>query len=191
VLLPSLDEGQSLAQCALPVARNKRARSAAALPCLGEERSNSIAATEPCAPRGHAQTDEGTAFLANLFRGRSQLLIYHFMFGPEYTAGCPSCSLRALLTRNRQRNVRQDSESAITQSMPGSGRRIVTTHDKAGKAIVFSGQEVPVQPWPGTEASGAVIWSTDGVPADNSEGDLGRDKRGAGMLGQITCRASG
>src|SRR6266436_5737217 len=37
-------------------------------------------------------TDEGTATLAELFRGRSQLLIYHFMLGPEYTAGCPSCS---------------------------------------------------------------------------------------------------
>ena len=38
------------------------------------------------------QTDEGTVFLADLFRGRSQLLVYHFMFGPDYTAGCPSCS---------------------------------------------------------------------------------------------------
>jgi predicted dithiol-disulfide oxidoreductase (DUF899 family) len=38
------------------------------------------------------ETDEGTALLADLFRGRSQLLIYHFMFGPDYTAGCPSCS---------------------------------------------------------------------------------------------------
>src|SRR5215216_2302526 len=37
-------------------------------------------------------TDEGNASLADLFRGRSQLLVYHFMFGPEYTAGCPSCS---------------------------------------------------------------------------------------------------
>jgi predicted dithiol-disulfide oxidoreductase (DUF899 family) len=37
-------------------------------------------------------TDEGTASLADLFRGRSQLLIYHFMFGPEYQAGCPACS---------------------------------------------------------------------------------------------------
>jgi predicted dithiol-disulfide oxidoreductase (DUF899 family) len=37
-------------------------------------------------------TDDGTVSLADLFRGRSQLLIYHFMFGPEYTAGCPSCS---------------------------------------------------------------------------------------------------
>jgi predicted dithiol-disulfide oxidoreductase (DUF899 family) len=38
------------------------------------------------------ETDEGTASLADLFKGRSQLLIYHFMFGPDYTAGCPSCS---------------------------------------------------------------------------------------------------
>jgi predicted dithiol-disulfide oxidoreductase (DUF899 family) len=37
-------------------------------------------------------TDEGSASLADLFRGRSQLLIYHFMFGPDYAAGCPSCS---------------------------------------------------------------------------------------------------
>ena len=38
------------------------------------------------------ETDEGTASLADLFTGRSQLLIYHFMFAPEYMAGCPSCS---------------------------------------------------------------------------------------------------
>lgn len=37
-------------------------------------------------------TDQGSATLADLFRGRSQLLMYHFMFGPDYTAGCPSCS---------------------------------------------------------------------------------------------------
>jgi predicted dithiol-disulfide oxidoreductase (DUF899 family) len=37
-------------------------------------------------------TDDGHASLADLFRGRSQLLVYHFMFGPDYTAGCPSCS---------------------------------------------------------------------------------------------------
>ena len=38
------------------------------------------------------ETDERSASLADLFRGRSQLLVYHFMFGPDYTAGCPSCS---------------------------------------------------------------------------------------------------
>ena len=37
-------------------------------------------------------TDEGRASLVDLFRGRTQLLIYHFMFGPDYAAGCPSCS---------------------------------------------------------------------------------------------------
>src|SRR5919201_239602 len=38
------------------------------------------------------ETDEGSASLADLFRGRSQVLVYHFMFGPNYKAGCPSCS---------------------------------------------------------------------------------------------------
>jgi predicted dithiol-disulfide oxidoreductase (DUF899 family) len=38
------------------------------------------------------ETDEGSASLADLFKGRSQLLVYHFMFGPDYLAGCPSCS---------------------------------------------------------------------------------------------------
>ena len=41
------------------------------------------------------ETDEGSASLADLFRGRSQLLVYHFMFGPDYRAGCPSCSMIA------------------------------------------------------------------------------------------------
>src|SRR5918995_6223168 len=41
------------------------------------------------------ETDEGSALLADLFQGRSQLLVYHFMFGPDYTAGCPSCSMIA------------------------------------------------------------------------------------------------
>ena len=38
------------------------------------------------------QTEGGEASLSDLFAGRSQLLVYHFMFGPEYEAGCPSCS---------------------------------------------------------------------------------------------------
>jgi predicted dithiol-disulfide oxidoreductase (DUF899 family) len=38
------------------------------------------------------ETDQGSVSLPELFRGRSQLLVYHFMFGPDYTAGCPSCS---------------------------------------------------------------------------------------------------
>lgn len=38
------------------------------------------------------ETNEGRASLADLFKGRSQLLVYHFMFGPDWEAGCPSCS---------------------------------------------------------------------------------------------------
>src|SRR5712692_4822877 len=38
------------------------------------------------------QTDGGSASLPDLFRGRSQLLVYHLMFGPDYTGACPSCS---------------------------------------------------------------------------------------------------
>ena len=41
------------------------------------------------------ETNEGSASLADLFIGRSQLLVYHFMFGPDYTAGCPACSATA------------------------------------------------------------------------------------------------
>ncbi|MPZ36168.1 MAG: DUF899 domain-containing protein [Rhodospirillales bacterium] len=38
------------------------------------------------------ETEQGAASLEDLFKGRSQLLVYHFMFGPDYVAGCPSCS---------------------------------------------------------------------------------------------------
>jgi predicted dithiol-disulfide oxidoreductase (DUF899 family) len=43
----------------------------------------------------HFDTDAGSASLEDLFQGHSQLLVYHFMFGPDYTAGCPSCSMIA------------------------------------------------------------------------------------------------
>ena len=54
------------------------------------------------------ETDEGTASLADLFRGRSQLLVYHFMFGPDFAAGCPSCSAIA----RREAGWREASETA-------------------------------------------------------------------------------
>ncbi|MCG5075202.1 DUF899 domain-containing protein [Paraburkholderia tagetis] len=41
------------------------------------------------------ETEQGQATLPDLFAGRSQLLVYHFMFGPDYAAGCPSCSALA------------------------------------------------------------------------------------------------
>src|SRR3979490_109643 len=61
-------------------------------------RSDELARRRAALPWGRGdkayrfETDEGSASLADLFRGRSQLLVYHFMFGPDYTAGCPSCS---------------------------------------------------------------------------------------------------
>jgi predicted dithiol-disulfide oxidoreductase (DUF899 family) len=47
-------------------------------------------------------TDQGKASLADLFRGRSQLLVYHFMFGPDYKAGCPTFVYRRRLQWNRR-----------------------------------------------------------------------------------------
>ena len=41
------------------------------------------------------ETDSGSISLSQLFQGRSQLLVYHFMFGPDWEAGCPSCSMIA------------------------------------------------------------------------------------------------
>ncbi|ETR74845.1 hypothetical protein X566_18715 [Afipia sp. P52-10] len=43
----------------------------------------------------HFDTEEGSVSLAGLFKGRSQLIVYHFMFGPDWAAGCPSCSMIA------------------------------------------------------------------------------------------------
>ncbi len=47
------------------------------------------------------ETDDGTRTLAELLDGRSQLLVYHFMFGPTYEGGCPTCSSRAPIASTR------------------------------------------------------------------------------------------
>ena len=59
---------------------DKVARQRQELPCVKIEKEYQF------------ETDEGKASLAGLFKGRSQILIYHFMFGPDYAAGCPACS---------------------------------------------------------------------------------------------------
>ena len=62
------------------------------------KRSDELARRRQALPRVRVDkeyrfdTDDGSAMLADLFGGRSQLLVYHFMFGPDYAAGCPSCS---------------------------------------------------------------------------------------------------
>jgi hypothetical protein len=76
------------------------------------------------------ETDEGKASLAHLFKGRSQLLIYHFMFGPDYKAGCPSCSSIAdgiaLAARQRGRRManprRHDGLAAEVSRLRGRVR---------------------------------------------------------------------
>ena len=51
-------------------------------------------------------------------------------------------------------------------------RRVVTKHNKAGKAVLFSTDKVAFEKWPGADAGSAVVWSTANVPADNSDGDI-------------------
>ena len=69
------------------------------------------------------ETDEGTAFLADLFRGRSQLLVYDFMFGPEYTAGCP---------RARGSRTASSSTSRITTSRSARCRGLRSRNNLSG-----------------------------------------------------------
>ena len=63
-------------------------------------------------------TDDGSASLADLFGGRSQLLVYHFMFGPDYTAGCPVL----LGDRRRLRRLRRPSGQPRCHAMGGVAR---------------------------------------------------------------------
>src|SRR5215208_2841078 len=90
------------------------------------------------------ETDEGTRTLAELFDGRSQLLVYHFMFGPSYEAGCPTCSSMAdtvdgalphlhardvtmmYVRRRRSRSCRRTS-GGWAGTCPGSRRRAATS----------------------------------------------------------------
>ena len=58
-------------------------------------------------------TDEGSASLADLFRRRSQLLVYHFMFGPDYKAGCPSCSIDRGWVQRLRRPPREPRRHAV------------------------------------------------------------------------------
>jgi quercetin dioxygenase-like cupin family protein len=59
-------------------------------------------------------------------------------------------------------------------------RRVVTTHDQAGKAVLLHDDRIPLPAFPGGKAKGAVVWTTGTVPADNV-GDTEGDKRAAGM----------
>lgn len=91
------------AQASKPKIGTRQEWLAARLELLAEEKeltrkSDELAAKRQALPwvrvdkEYRFDTEQGSASLAELFRGRSQLLVYHFMFGPDYAAGCPSCS---------------------------------------------------------------------------------------------------
>jgi predicted dithiol-disulfide oxidoreductase (DUF899 family) len=81
------------------------------------------------------ETTAGTKSLAELFDGRPQLLIYHFMFGPEYKAGCPVCSSIAdNLDANRPHLAARDvtmicSSRAALDKLQGYRRRMAWSFD--------------------------------------------------------------
>lgn len=76
--LELLEAEKALTRCGDEIARQRQA-----LPWVRVERAYRF------------ETERGSATLADLFEGRSQLIVYHFMFGPDYKAGCPSCSALA------------------------------------------------------------------------------------------------
>jgi hypothetical protein len=108
------------------------------------------------------ETDQGTRTLAELFDGCSQLVIYHFMFGPEYSAGCPSCSAiadgfdgsvvhlmeparprrtrRGSPTRSHRNRTTMNDTSANTTLVVGAsrglGRGIAAAFAQAGTPVV-------------------------------------------------------
>ena len=59
-------------------------------------------------------------------------------------------------------------------------RRVVTAHDKEGKAVVLSDEQVAIEPFPGLDGSGALMWTTGKVPADNVT-DTEGNRRASGL----------
>ena len=77
----------------------------------------------------------GQETLADLFEGRSQLIIYHFMFGPEDKAGCPHCSLRAdcfngINVHLKDRDVTMIAVSRAARSQSGLARNAEATYER-------------------------------------------------------------
>jgi predicted dithiol-disulfide oxidoreductase (DUF899 family) len=79
------------------------------------------------------ETDDGPASFADLFRGRSQLLVYHFMFGPEYTGGCPACSAIADGFNGFAAHLEHHDVAMIAVSRPRSPRCRPTSAAWAGR----------------------------------------------------------
>jgi predicted dithiol-disulfide oxidoreductase (DUF899 family) len=76
-------------------------------------------------------TEDGEAGLADLFRGRSQLLVYHFMFGPDWDEGCPSCSSVADAFDETQLHL-QNHDVAFTAISRAPREKLVAYRDRMG-----------------------------------------------------------
>ena len=77
------------------------------------------------------ETKDGTKSLADLFDGRSQLMIYHFMFGPDYTAGCPVCSSIADSLTGQVAHLKARDTTLICSSR-GPLERLLAFRDRMG-----------------------------------------------------------
>jgi predicted dithiol-disulfide oxidoreductase (DUF899 family) len=96
------------------------------------------------------ETDTGDAAPADLFSGRSQLLVYHFMFGPDYKAGCPSCSSIADGFNGIAIHLaNHDVMLWAVSRAPLDGDRVVSIHDFLFARYAMDGVDLsPLNPAP-------------------------------------------
>jgi predicted dithiol-disulfide oxidoreductase (DUF899 family) len=125
------------------------------------------------------ETPAGTKSLADLFGGRSQLLIYHFMFGPTYTAGCPVCSsiadnLNANLPHVEARDVKlMCSSRASSDKLEAYKRRMGWSFDWAStvgpdfhRDLGFLHAAQDVEAWFADGAPPAVVQNAEACGVD-------------------------
>jgi predicted dithiol-disulfide oxidoreductase (DUF899 family) len=86
------------------------------------------------------ETEHGTRSLADLFDGRSQLLVYHFMFGPPYEAGCPVCSSIAD-TLDRQVAHLKARDTTLLLASRAPLERLVAFRERMGWSIDWVSSE--------------------------------------------------
>src|SRR3954454_20040107 len=140
------------------------------------------------------QTDNGKASLADLFRGRSQLLVYHFMFGPDYKAGCPSCSaiadgFNAIAVHLANHDVMLCAVSrAPLATLQAYKRRMGWTFPWASSLGSDFNFDFNVSLTEDQERGGAVDYNYRGAPAwtDLGIGDA-MTKRGEGPVAEIAA----
>src|SRR5689334_3278242 len=82
------------------------------------------------------ETEDGAKDLAELFDGRSQLLVYHFMFGPSYDAGCPVCSSIAD-TLDRQVAHLKAKDTTLLLASRAPLEKLIPFRDRMGWSIAW------------------------------------------------------